>query len=343
MVVVAVAGGQGDLGQQICKAIQATGKYELIDSLSKPLVGFQVVEVDYDSIKSLTQTLVDHDVHTIISALAVHWESASTNQLNLIKAAAESRVVKRFMPSEFSGNYTLPHEFVVLFPYSPQILQQNMETFYSCSLHNRPKPRNLPMPGAAEFVKNQQLLASTKLEYTIVMTGMFMDYFGMPNQTTPMRGLYHIIDVPNGRGLLPGTGMTKAVYTMTSDIAVYVAAALALEKWERVYHLVGDIISPVEVIAAAERVTGKKFHVTEDSMETMLQGTMTILPPNEELLKAWPDAREETIKVMALINVGLERGAFNVSQYGASLNDALPHLRTMKTEEYLIYAFKEAR
>ena len=69
------------------------------------------------------------------------------------------------------------------------------------------------MPGGENFVESQQLLAATSaatsLGYTILMTGMFMDYFGLPDSPTPRRGLYHIIDVPRARGLLPGTGIRK--------------------------------------------------------------------------------------------------------------------------------------
>ena len=60
---------------------------------------------------------------------------------------------------------------------------------------------------------------------------------------------------------------------------------------------------------------------------------MTLFPSNEELIMAWPEAKEDTWRTMFLIHVGIEKGALDVSRLGASLNDAVPHLKGLRTEE----------
>jgi hypothetical protein len=60
------------------------------------------VQVIYDDITSLTQTLVQYDVHTVISAIGILSDETAESQLNLIEAADRSPATKRFMPSEYS-------------------------------------------------------------------------------------------------------------------------------------------------------------------------------------------------------------------------------------------------
>ena len=74
-------------------------------------------------------------------------------------------------------------------------------------------------------------------------------------------------------------------------------------------------------------------------VEELLKGQTTLFPSNEELIMAWPEAKENTRRTVSLIHVGIEKGALDVSRLGASLNDAVPHLKALKTEEYLSMCF----
>ena len=69
------------------------------------------MEIDYSSVESMASLLDKKKVHTIVSALAVHHEAASSNQVNLIRAADASKSVKRFMPSEFHVDYSPKNEY----------------------------------------------------------------------------------------------------------------------------------------------------------------------------------------------------------------------------------------
>jgi hypothetical protein len=113
------------------------------------------------------------------------------------------------------------------------------------------------MPGKELFLESRVALAETKLEYSLVYTSFFMDYFGLPNCPTPMRGLYFMLDVPARRAVVPGDGSAKVAFTLTSDIGKFIAVMLNLKKWDPVYNIAGDFVTLGEVVEIAERVVGK--------------------------------------------------------------------------------------
>lgn len=49
-----------------------------------------------------------HSIDTVISVLNLDFEEISDAQINLIRGAAKSGVVKRFIPSDFNVDYSLP-------------------------------------------------------------------------------------------------------------------------------------------------------------------------------------------------------------------------------------------
>ena len=107
MVKVAIAGASGGVGRAIIQALE--GRHELItltrpptSTYPSPLSQNRSVEVDYNDVEGLTQVLQVHAVHTVICAISLRPDSAGVAQLNLIRAAEQSTVTKRFIPSEFS-------------------------------------------------------------------------------------------------------------------------------------------------------------------------------------------------------------------------------------------------
>ncbi|KAJ4240476.1 hypothetical protein NW757_012327 [Fusarium falciforme] len=107
MVVVAIAGGTGDIGKTFAQELLSQGKHDvLLLSRRKPdperKTLSTVVQVNYDDIDQLTKTLEEHAVHTIISAVVLQADPGpSRAQVNLIKAAGQSSTTKRFIPSEY--------------------------------------------------------------------------------------------------------------------------------------------------------------------------------------------------------------------------------------------------
>lgn len=64
-----------------------------------------VVQVDYSDVSAMSQVLDEHKVHTVISAICIVAQDHSDAQVNLVHAAAASKSVKRFVPSEYGSNY----------------------------------------------------------------------------------------------------------------------------------------------------------------------------------------------------------------------------------------------
>src|ERR1700734_1254279 len=107
--LIVIAGGTGGIGRHIVDGILATKKHtvkvftrrdpsESADLIAK---GVDVVKVDYSDHTSLVKEL--HGVHTVIACLLAIDNSFIQSQLNLLDACLQAKV-KRFAPSEFSGN-----------------------------------------------------------------------------------------------------------------------------------------------------------------------------------------------------------------------------------------------
>lgn len=65
------------------------------------------IQVDYTYPEALAQVLKQHNVHTVVSTIQITDETASTAELNLIRAAGSSLTVKRFITSSWGS---LPSE-----------------------------------------------------------------------------------------------------------------------------------------------------------------------------------------------------------------------------------------
>lgn len=65
-------------------------------------VGVPVVAVNYDDRTSLQTTLETHEIHTVISALALHIIGVGQAQINLIRAADKSKPTQRFISSSWA-------------------------------------------------------------------------------------------------------------------------------------------------------------------------------------------------------------------------------------------------
>ncbi|KAF9770232.1 hypothetical protein IL306_012247 [Fusarium sp. DS 682] len=104
---IAVAGAAGDLGSAVFKALIDSNKFNLTvltrkDSKSTFPQGIKVIQVDYDSLDSLTSALQGQDaVVSTVGSLAI------PSQTLLIDAAVAAGV-KRFLPSEFGSNLAIP-------------------------------------------------------------------------------------------------------------------------------------------------------------------------------------------------------------------------------------------
>ncbi|KAM5383166.1 hypothetical protein ACJA88_003699 [Fusarium oxysporum] len=104
---IAVAGAAGDLGSAVFKVLIDSNKFNLTvltraGSTSKFPSGIKVIQVDYESLDSLTSALQGQDaVVSTLGSLAIPSQS-------LLIDAAVAAGVKRFLPSEFGSNLVIP-------------------------------------------------------------------------------------------------------------------------------------------------------------------------------------------------------------------------------------------
>nr|BAB01487.1 unnamed protein product [Verticillium dahliae]BAB01488.1 unnamed protein product [Verticillium dahliae] len=111
MAIIAVAGGTGNLGRTLAKAIIATGKHEVRILGRKPnpnlekSLGVPIIPVDYTDIVATTKILEDNNIHTIVSAIAMLVFGDAPPEVDLIRAADASNTTKRFIAS----GWGIPH------------------------------------------------------------------------------------------------------------------------------------------------------------------------------------------------------------------------------------------
>ncbi|KAK4866456.1 hypothetical protein LT330_008388 [Penicillium expansum] len=302
MVVVAVAGGTGDLGQLIVESLLATGKHVVYSmtrrdpSSAKLAIGpngkryFPIIQTDYAEEMAITAILEERSVHTVICALNVDFEDASNSQLRLIRAAAATTCVKRFAPSEFNVDYDLPDSI-------------------------------LPYQEKRFHVAARREIEKTTLEYTYFCCGMFMDYYGMPHIESPLRPTYSILDLQYNIIYIPGDGSATMAMTMAKDVGRYVAAAVDLPEWPRVLNIIGSQLT-VKCLAnlAIEARKPQKLQVESHSIQEYLDHNVPILPSNRPHVCDFPGGEAQLQALLCDLDAAVALGACDISQVEASCN-----------------------
>ncbi|PYI07711.1 NAD(P)-binding protein [Aspergillus sclerotiicarbonarius CBS 121057] len=301
MATIAVAGGTGGVGKTIVEALLQEPKYRVIvltrSSPKEDLVlsKTQQIQVNYDDVDSIAQTLEKHAIHTIISAIGIYSDETSKCQLNLIHAAERSSATKRFVPSEYS------------FIQTKDLLSAD--------------------PSIQYWLDAAELLQKSGLKYTRVTPGIFMDYWGMPQVRTNLQPYVIGVDVANCWAAIPGDGNDKMGVTYSYDMAAFIVKLLDLEEWPEFSIFVGDEITYNQLLQLAEQVRGQKFEVVYDSVEKIKEGQVTIPPFHPGTSEE--EARETAVLVSRLTIVG----AFDLPK--ERLNTKFPDLKPVKLREFL--------
>lgn len=185
--------------------------------------GATLITVDYASTPALKAMLEKHQVHTIVSAL---YDEAGAEQLRLIEAAKASLCTKRFIASDWGCRF--PADAVDVLPF------------------------------VAWRFKAIEELRKSQLEWTVVHTGYFMDYYG---RSCNKSGPPFVVDVFAKVAAIPGTGDEYLALTHTRDVGRFVAELLALEmgQWEETTYLFGERVTWNQVVKEAEGILGMCF------------------------------------------------------------------------------------
>ncbi|KAK1964071.1 NAD(P)-binding protein [Colletotrichum sublineola] len=137
MVNIALAGGAGNVGQEVRDALVARGKHEILvlsrkDAPTKILSpGVRWIKTSYDDVDQLAEVL--KGVHTVLSFVAGPADPTNTEQKNTQKLLIDASIkagVKRFAPIEVvaagllagillgisAGNFEISDEWNQIFP-----------------------------------------------------------------------------------------------------------------------------------------------------------------------------------------------------------------------------------
>lgn len=317
MVVVAVPGGLGDFGQLIVNALLATGKHEVYSITRKVFAQWlsqsidlqssstdpnrqapkeslsrknpegteycPIIETDYQDESALAQLLEDYRIHTIISALNVDWESVSQAQVRLITAAAATKCVKRFIPSEYNVDYDLPDDI-------------------------------LPYPEKRFHVAARRALEQTHLEYTYIYPGMFMDYLGMPRINTHLRPIYVVLDLENRQIDILGDGSAKMALTHTVDAARYIAATLDLPKWPRELTTSASHMPLNDLAKLAQQVYPVDLQIRYLSIDSLRQHSAPILQGNIPNAAHFDGGMNQLQALLCDLGAAIALGAYDFSK-----------------------------
>ncbi|KAF3395769.1 hypothetical protein F1880_006521 [Penicillium rolfsii] len=239
----------GNLGPAILRVVSSSPSFNVTVFTrpgSSPTVpsGVKTVEVNYDSIEDLTTKLRGQDA--IVSTISA---TAAAQQTNLIHAAV-SAGVRRFLPSEFGGD-----------------------------LDN---PINRTAPTFANKVEAQALLkslaAEDKISYTVLYTGVFLDWglrVGFP------------VDPRNKTAILHDGGERLFTTTTLDTVGQAVAGILSHpEGTKNRVMKVGEAATTIkELVALSQEVVGKEGWTFTESdttqeadkaMEKIKQGIFTL-------------------------------------------------------------------
>jgi uncharacterized protein YbjT (DUF2867 family) len=309
MTVVAVAGGSGKLGRAIVDGIVAAGKFEVVilarqaDDAKSKEVGARIIAVDYTDPKAIASVLDTNKIEVVISALSS--QSPPEAELNLIKAASEASVTKRYIPSLWGVHY-----------------DEAAASFF---------------PPAAAKLSYVEALKKTSLEWTYVSNGYFLDYYGAPKVKTYMPPLSCVVDVANDFAGIPGSGDVPITFTHTFDVGKFTAALLTKTKWEDEESIIiGDKVTFNEFVRLAEEIKKTKFTVKYDSIEKLKTGQITELPSHPANYPYFP--KEMLQGIFSAIGILLDQGYFNLKT-DHTLNSEFPDIKPMTVREIITEAY----
>ncbi|KAK4142456.1 uncharacterized protein C8A04DRAFT_38252 [Dichotomopilus funicola] len=310
MVKIAIAGGAGNVGQEIIDVLAATNKHDILVLSRKdatpndlpPTVTW--VKTDYTNLDRLTQTL--RGVDTVLSFITAHMDPGSVAQKSLIDAAVRAGV-RRFAPSEWASSS---------FEHMPWNDGKAVIREY-----------------LAELNKEKKIL-----EYTLFQPGLFTNYL-----THPYRSTKHIqpietpFDLARRRALVVQGRYEEARITLTTvaDLAQVVVRAVEYEgPWPVVGGIRGDDMTLRKVVEMGERVRGGKFTVEKLNADDLKAG---VVKSSWMPQPTHPSFTPEEIAALAQrmtagIVLGISSNTLSVSD---EWNQLLPDYEFTKAEKFL--------
>ncbi|KAL7765592.1 hypothetical protein ACKLNR_003508 [Fusarium oxysporum f. sp. zingiberi] len=313
MVKIAIAGGAGNVGQEVLDALMARKKHEIIILSRKDApeieiaAGVKWFKTKYDNVEELTKIL--EGVHTVLSFMSVApGDTAAGPQEKLIDAAVRAGV-KRFAPSEWASSDL---------DYFPWYDFKRSAREY-----------------LAELNKDKKVI-----EYTLFQFGLFTNYMTYPHKSSKHVNLFETpVNFHGCRALLVDDGEAVITLTTAQDAAKVTALAVEYEgEWPVVSGVKGTDITMNELVALGEKIRGQKFKVeylkSGDLEAGIVKASWLPLPEHPSIpVEMREKVAADMIKCFLL---GIKHGALRVS---GEWNKLLPDYEFTQPEEFLTKAW----
>ncbi|KAL8741033.1 MAG: hypothetical protein Q9190_006321 [Brigantiaea leucoxantha] len=267
----------------------------------------KVLVPDYANVGAVTSLLKENEIHTVISTLSPPSPEVHAAQDSLIRGAAASGTVKRFIPSEWGIDYEADDD-------------------------------HLPLPFKHRKRSSFALLRSfsPSLEYTRIFPGYFLDYFGQPRFPSHMSPEIPFVSMQRCEAAIPGSLTTPVCWTHSQDIPPFILRLLDLPlgEWEDTSTIVGDRKTFGEILEIAEQIRGKKFETVIDELKGMREGKVTELEGYKEMYGEGAEMNEMVLGIMAGFGTGMATGLFDLGEAG-TLNSRFLDVKCLSLEEVM--------
>ncbi|KAI1840730.1 hypothetical protein JX265_002093 [Neoarthrinium moseri] len=315
MAIVAVAGGTGGVGRTVLDAITKSGEHQAI-VISRTVASAiapsepRRFAVDYNNVEQMKNIFQDNNVEVVVSALLLADEDVAQSQINLIKAAAQSGTVTKFIPSEYYIDF------------------------------------HAPIPGSDLFTNFQieaeeELSRHPELTWTLIRVGIFLDHLTMPYnpKKTYISPFWAFVDVDHEQCVFPGDGSQSLVLTHSTDLAAYIERLIGLpaKDWPRESLIASNRLQVKDLETLIKKVTGKNFEVTYDSIESIHKGRITPLPSNQAVFKD-PVKGELLHQVEIQVMLSMLSNAHELP--GKDLAQVFPNVQKTEIEDFLRAGWK---
>ncbi|KAI0450351.1 hypothetical protein F5B21DRAFT_491313 [Xylaria acuta] len=284
MAVIAVAGGNGNVGPHILDALIAKQRHRIILLSRKarpqllPVGIDDHICVDYKDLKCVAAAL--EGVQVVLSFILPFADQDNVAQKTLIDACV-SAGVRRFAPSEWATSSNTANPFYRM----------------------RDEVRRY-----LEFINTPKLV----LEYTCFQPGLFLNYFTYPMQSSKhLKITQHYIDFDSRQAILVGDGEQPVTFTLVDDLARVVAEAIDYEGvWPADGGVAGWQTTSAELVRLGERLRGGRcFKIHHVSTADLDAGNLT--SPWCPVLEHPSIAKENLDMMSRKINVQALRGIAN--------------------------------
>ncbi|KFY08433.1 hypothetical protein V492_06231 [Pseudogymnoascus sp. VKM F-4246] len=311
MVKIAVAGGTGQVAQEIIDALVAAKKHDItILSRGAPAVnsypGVTVRAVNYDNKTELVEVL--RGIHTVLSFTQVVSSLENNSQKNLIDASIVAGV-KRFAPSEWASAYVEDMPFWT----GKGVIREYLR----------------------KVNENGKVL-----EYCLFQPGLFLNYLASPHRTSKhVLPLNTMFDFENRRAIIVDGHDFHMTFTTVQDLAGVVTQAVDYDgEWPTTGGIRGNRVSVSQILKIGEEIRGRPFAIETVKLEDLQAGN---LKTSWKLETKHPSVSEEqAAEALKTVLIGMllggAKGAWDVS---GEFNQILLDYKFTQIEEFLAKAW----